>query len=396
MNLTGLHVLVVGGGIGGLAMAGALRREGARVDVVEQTPRWQPLGAGLVLGANALSVLDVLGVAASLDPHGEPVLSMHLQDATGARLQCMDMSVLGANIRCPLAVHRAELHRVLLQSVDESRVTLGSTVVRFETSDDKVIAHRADDHRAEYALVIGADGLRSRVRQLAFGDEGAVIRYAGYTCWRSVMPNVSGLTEVVEMWGRGRRVGLVPLRDNRLYVFLTENAPPRGQDPSTDRNALVASRFVEFGGAARPVLEALAKNPKLPLMRHDIEDLSTQVWGHGRVALIGDASHATTPNLGQGAAMALEDVLALVLALREQPTVADAVQRYKADRSARVAAIVRTSRQLGALGQWSSAIGATVARSLMRFTPDKVSVGALRGMLAPGMELAARGRAILG
>jgi 2-polyprenyl-6-methoxyphenol hydroxylase-like FAD-dependent oxidoreductase len=392
MKIEGMPVLVIGGGIGGLAMAGALSRAGAAVDVIERAPRWEPLGAGLVLGANAQRVLDVLGFKAALNACGQPLSVMQLQDARGGRLQRMDMSALGTEFPPPLAVHRAELQQVLLAGVDESRVVFDASIEHIECSADSVIATRTDGHRGEYALVIGADGLRSRVRQLAFSAAGANVRYAGYTCWRTVMPNVSGLTDVIEMWGRGRRVGLVPLRGGRLYVFLTENAPPRGQDPAVRRNTSVAERFREFAGEARPVLDALSASTDLPLMRHDIEELASQVWGNDRIALIGDASHATTPNLGQGAAMALEDVLALLLALRDESTVNAAVKAYEADRASRVAAIVRTSRQLGVMGQWSSAFGAAVARTVMRCTPNRVSYRAMQRMLAPGMALAERGQ----
>lgn len=382
-----LNVLIVGGGIGGLALAGVLARQGARVDLVEKAPAWRPVGAGIVLGANAVAVLGALGCGARIPELGYRLPTMSVLDAKGDVLQRMDMAAMADEIGPTFTFHRADLHQLLLERAGDANLRLGLSVDEVRDGADGVTVRLTDGTEARYDLVIGADGLRSRVRELAFAPAGATVRYAGYTCWRAILPNVAELSGAVEMWGAGLRVGLVPLRDHKLYMFLTENAPAHGVDPAEGRHAWVAAKYQSFGGPARPVMEALASNPEWMLMRHDIEDLSTQVWRGQRVALLGDAGHATTPNLGQGAGMALEDALALVLCLRRGGDPGQALADYEAKRAARVERIVRTSRQLGAVAQWSNPLAVALNNLAARCVPDALSRRGLRAMVEPGLAL---------
>lgn len=383
-----LRVLVVGGGIGGLALSGALSRAGAAVDLVEKSERWRPLGAGLVLGANAVAVLGALGLGDGLAACGHRLPRMSILEASGSMLQNMDMAAAEAEIGPTYTVHRADLHHLLLEHIGATRVRLGTTVNAVEDGPAEARARFTDGSEGTYDLIMGCDGLRSVVRELAFPQHKAEVSYAGYTCWRTVMPNVSGQEGAFEMWGSGLRVGLVPLRSGQLYVFMTENTAAHGTDPEDGRHAWVADKFKAFAGPARPVMEALAASPQLVLMRHDIEDLSAQIWRGQRVGLLGDAGHATTPNLGQGAGMALEDALALTQALRQQPDPASALIAYERTRAARVERIVRTSRQLGAVAQWSNPVAVALHNLAMRLVPDAVSARGLRAMVEPGLALA--------
>lgn len=384
----GLSVLVVGGGIGGLALAGGLAREGATVELLERAPAWRPVGAGIVLGANAVAVLGALSVGARLSELGHPLAAMRVLDAQGGELQRMDMAALAATIGPTYTLNRPDLHQLLMEGAAGAELRLGETVEALEDGPDGVTARLSRGEERRYDLVIGADGLHSRVRALAFPGARAEVRYAGYTCWRFVMDDPEAREDAVEMWGAGLRVGLVPLRGGRLYGFLTANAPPRGVDPERDRHAWVAAKYAGFGGPAPAVMEALADQPDVPLMRHDIEDLSTQVWRGQRIALLGDAGHATTPNLGQGAGMALEDALALVRCLRTASDPSAALAAYEAMRSARVAAVVRTSRQLGAMAQWSHPLAVALNNLAARCVPSALSRRSLTALVAPGLELA--------
>ena len=384
----GLSVLVVGGGIGGLALAGALARDGAEVTLLEKATQWRPVGAGIVLGANAVAVLGALGAGARVAELGRPLASMSVLNVHGDVLQRMDMAALSAQIGPTYTFHRADLHQLLLEGTAGVDLRMGETVDAVKDGPDGVNVRLSGGEERRYDLVIGADGLHSRVRALAFADSGAEVRYAGYTCWRFVMHDPAEREGAVEMWGAGLRVGLVPLRGGRLYGFLTENAPPRGLDPEQGRHAWVAAKYAAFGGPARPVMEALAARPEVTLMRHDIEDLSTQVWRGQRVALLGDAGHATTPNLGQGAGMALEDALALVRCLRCSADPGAALAAYEKLRATRVAGVVRTSRQLGAMAQWSHPLAVALTNFAARCVPDAISQRSLAALVAPGLDLA--------
>ena len=390
--MTALRVLVVGGGIGGLTAARALARVGAQVDVVEQAARWQPLGAGIVLSANAVAVLDALGLGDAARAVGRQVPWADISDAKGQPMQHLDMAALAAEAGPALTFHRADLHELLLAGAGDARVRLGVSVTALEDTGAEVRATFSDGTSGAYELVVGADGIHSHVRALGFADAGARVRYAGYTCWRFVTDNVGHFEGMVEQWGAGRRAGVVSLTKDRVYVFLTENGPAAGVDPVEGRNQAVAAKFSGFGGPARPALDRLAADDAVALLRHDIAELDRQVWRKGRVALLGDAAHATTPNLGQGAGMAIEDALALGLALvgRSAADVPAALAEWEAQRAPRVAAVVNNSRRLGAIGQWSNPVAAGMANWLMKLTPASVGRRSMLSLVQPGLELARR------
>lgn len=388
--MTTLRVLVVGGGIGGLTTARALTRVGANVDVVEQAARWQPLGAGIVLSANAVAVLDALGLGDAARASGRQVPWADIADAKGHPMQHLDMLAFAASSGPALTFHRAELHELLLAGAADARVRLGVTVTALEDTGSEVRVTFSDGTQGAYELVVGADGIHSTVRALCFADAGAQVRYAGYTCWRFVTDNVAHFEGMVEQWGAGRRAGVVSLKNDRVYVFLTENGPAAGVDPTERRHPHVAAKFSRFEGPARPLLDRLAQDDGVALLRHDIAELDGQVWRKGRVALLGDAAHATTPNLGQGAGMAIEDALALGLCLegKSAADVPTALAAWEAQRAPRVAAVVNNSRRIGAIGQWSNPVAAGMANLLMKLTPASVGRKSMQALVQPGLELA--------
>jgi 2-polyprenyl-6-methoxyphenol hydroxylase-like FAD-dependent oxidoreductase len=246
---------------------------------------------------------------------------------------------------------------------------------------------RSDGVEQTVDLVVGADGIRSTVRGQVPGTADAAIRYAGYTCWRTVVDDRIGLDAAVEMWGRGARVGLVPLAGARIYAFLVANAPPNGTDPEGPaRLAALRERFREFGGQAAPFLATLA--PGDSIVRHDIDELARPVWGGGRVLLAGDAAHAMTPNLGQGAAQGIEDALALAIALRRNDDVAAAAADYRRLRADRARMVWARSRAIGRVAQWSGKLACATRNALLRATPSRTAVRNIEQIIAPGLALA--------
>jgi 2-polyprenyl-6-methoxyphenol hydroxylase-like FAD-dependent oxidoreductase len=253
------------------------------------------------------------------------------------------------------ALHRADLHRVLLEGAGGAELVTGATLNGLHEEGDAVHVQRSDGTRQDVDLVVGADGIRSAVRATVLGDAAAV-RYAGYTCWRLVVPDRIGLAQSFEMWGRGVRMGLVPLAGERIYAFLVANAAAGGAGARVDPPdggllATLRARFAGFGGKGGELLAALT--PDDVIMRHDICELSRPVWRRGRVAFAGDAAHAMTPNLGQGAAQGIEDALALRLALQRHDDDHAALTAYEALRAARARAVWARSRAIGRVAQWS-------------------------------------------
>lgn len=371
------RVLVVGGGIGGLVLARALAQRGVTVELIERAPRLRAVGAGITLGANAMRALGSLGIGERVAKRGRALAVMAIRDVRGRALAVTDMAALAARYGAAYAFDRGALHEALGEGLDGVAVRCGVSVIGIEQRGDGVVASTSDGRVERYDAVIGADGLRSTVRGLVFGASEPV--YAGYTCWRWVGPVAGGITEAVEMWGRGLRAGLVPLADGQVYVFLVANAPggtPR--EPARATVGYVRGLFAGFAGDVSRVLAAMGADD-CSLLHHDIEEVVQRPWCRGAIGLLGDAAHAMTPNFGQGAAMAIEDAVVLARELVAHDDAEAGLRAYELRRRPRVDALQRGARRFGAVAQWQSPIAAWARDLVMRMLPAS---GAERQMAA--------------
>ncbi|MCA9555243.1 MAG: FAD-dependent monooxygenase, partial [Myxococcales bacterium] len=215
-----LDVLMVGAGIGGLTAARSLARGGASVALVERAARPSAAGAGIVLGGNAMACLDALELGSAVAARGRAVDEMEISDRTGRTLRRTSVALPG--LPAPVAVHRHALHEALQDGVSGVPLHAGTTVEALREEGDAVECTLSSGEVLRARLVVGADGIGSQIRKLAFGAPERA--YAGYTCWRAVVPD-PGVPHPVEMWGRGQRVGLVPQGAGQLYMFLVADAP---------------------------------------------------------------------------------------------------------------------------------------------------------------------------
>ena len=372
------RVLIVGGGIGGLATAAGLRQAHIECEVVERTERWAPVGAGIVLSVNAMSVMRKLGMADDVARRGVELGRGAITNQAGSILGNTDFGVLRRDFGPTIALHRAELHHALLEAVGDVPISLGTSVEKISQNparDDAPVEVRLTDGREEtYDLVIGADGLRSQVRELALGE--VPIAYSGYTCWRLIVNAPIGKVDMCEMWGRGQRFGIVGIGDGRLYCFAVANASRGQTDPSEGRLERFRARFEGFGGQVPAILAALEHPDQL--IHNDLEELPRGDWVKGRVVLIGDAAHAMTPNMGQGAAMALEDSAVLVETLGQSGPLADRLKGFHARRGPRVRWVQNQSRRIGRVGQLEGVVACAVRNAVVRLTPDRAAEKVLR------------------
>ncbi|MBT2557168.1 FAD-dependent monooxygenase [Hymenobacter sp. ISL-91] len=370
------HFIIIGAGIGGLATAHALLNLGHTVRVHEAAPELRAVGAGVVLGANAMRALHELGLHDAVAAVGAPVRQLRLLDQQGRVLQAADTTEFTQKLGFEnVGIHRADLQRALLTGLPPDTVQLGNPFERFEQTQAGVTAHLSTGTVAHADALLGADGLNSRVRRQLW--PAAHPRYAGYTCWRGVVEaSVLKLPvgESGETWGRaGRRFGYVPVGGGRVYWFACLNSAeprnPRFQDYR------VADLQREFAGFHAPVPALLALTHDNELLWNDILDLPPLAhFARGRVLLLGDAAHATTPNLGQGAGMAIEDAAVLARCLSASPNnLPIAFRAFEQQRQARTARIVRTSWQLGRVGQLENPLLAGLRNTLMRLLPAAVS-----------------------
>lgn len=363
--------VVVGAGIGGLTLANALRHRGIEATVLERAPSLRDGGAGITLQPNALALLDRLGLVDPLREHGVDI-GFQVQRADGLELarNTLPREVTGGF--GTLGIARRPLSRVLADHA-EAPPRFDARVVAVGQDADGATVTLEDGTTVSGDVVVGADGIHSAVRTAVFGPMEP--RYNGYTCWRGLVPRSSGLPDgvAVERWGRGRRFGIVPVGPDLTYWFATLNAPAGGEDGPDIIEELLGI-FADF---AAPTPELLRATPAV--LRNDIIDLPPlDRWVDGRIALLGDAAHAMTPNMGQGACQAIEDAVALADALASGTDPVRALRTYESSRLPRARWFVQNSEQFGRIGQWE-APAAVFARDLLtRWTPAFVQEPTLR------------------
>jgi 2-polyprenyl-6-methoxyphenol hydroxylase-like FAD-dependent oxidoreductase len=355
-----VRVLVVGGGIAGLNAAIALRLTGNEVVVLERAPRVDPVGAGITLFANALRALERLGVGEAIAARGAAATRSAILTWEGRELTRVPSDLLEGTI----ALHRADLQAELAAAVGDVR--LGVEVTAVEQGEDGVVARSTDDSEEQGDLLVGADGLSSVVRR---GIADAPIRYAGYTAWRGVSPVQVEAGRLTESWGVGERFGLVDIGRGRTYWFATKNAPEGEPDEPQGRKAEVVRRF---SGWHEPIAAIADATDKSAILRNDVYYLEPLPrWSNGRVVLVGDAAHATTPGVGQGAAQAIEDAVVLAERLADDGEFAAAFAEYEAIRRPRADAVLKMSRRADKAAQLASPLGWRLRNAIVRLLPER-------------------------
>jgi len=377
-----MRIAVVGGGIGGLAAAIALSRIGVDVHLYEQAPELTEVGAGITLAPNALDALDVLGLAGEIRTHSIAGLQAGVRKPSGGFVISMSADDLAGQIGTVAVMHRAELLAVLASAIEPARLHLGCACAGFESGPSGITLKLNTGETIQADGLIAADGLRSTVRAQMFGN--ADVRYAGYTAWRAVVDFPERRDLVLgETWGPGRRFGIVPMSDGRVYWFATKNAPPEQRDPPGRTKETLANLF---RGWHSPVEALIAAAREDSILRNDIYDLAplTQ-FAQGRVALLGDAAHAMTPNLGQGACQAIEDAVVLAVCLKKAGHMEPALLEYERRRLPRTRQILIRSRQFGGIAQIQNPALCWLRDSALRLAPHSTTTREAQALL--GVEV---------
>ncbi|WP_330344260.1 FAD-dependent monooxygenase [Streptomyces longwoodensis] len=377
------HVVVAGGGIGGLTAAVALSRHGWRVTLCERAPALTGAGAGIVLAPNALRALDSIGVPTGAWAGDAPLGTVGLRTPDGAWLSRADSRALVARHGLSsCAVHRAVLIDALAAALPPGTVRLGVPVTGVhDAGGPVVVSTTAGDLRAD--VLVAADGLRSVLRaQLFPGHPG--LRHAGEAGWRAVLPG-AGLPrpQAAETWGAGERFGVVPLVDGRIYAYATAVTGPAARP--ADHHAELTRRFGAWHDPIPALLDRLDPGTAEPvgILHHDFHELAVPLprFHAGRVALLGDAAHAMTPNLGQGGCQAVEDAVVLAHLLARDPDVPSALAAYTRARHRRTVRVSRRSRRIGELARLSHPLAVSLRNLAVRATPRAATVRALDEVL---------------
>ena len=373
--------IIVGGGIGGLTAAIALRRVGVDAAVFEQAGGLWEIGAGISLWVNAIRALERVGLADAVRAAGREEIGGTIRLSSGEALTEISAEALEERFGRNVVLQRPDLQRLLLAALDEagSAVRLGAGCLGFRQDGSSVTALFTGGHEERGDLLIGADGLNSVIRKQLFGDKEP--RYAGFTAWRGLADlGDGGDGDGFEAWGRGAIFGLVGLGRSRFYWYATKNAPENQPDAPKGRKAELLKRF---GSWHEPVPSVIWATEEAEILRNDVYDREPlKSWGEGRVTLLGDAAHPMTPNLGQGACQAIEDAVVLAECVRQgNGDVTAALRLYEERRKARTAGVVRRSRLLGRAGQLENPLLCTLRNAVARAMPLSLQLRGLEPIL---------------
>ncbi|MBS1811604.1 MAG: FAD-dependent monooxygenase [Acidobacteria bacterium] len=361
-----MKIIIIGGGIGGLATALAFHQHGLTAHVYERADALREVGAGISLWSNATHVLQQLGLLTDAIEVSARVMAIHLKNPAG---KILNVSRVEQYEPPMLGIHRADLLKMLQRDLSAQQIHLNHTFDRFEQVGDQMRVHFTNGAVDECDVLIGADGLNSRVRQQIISDGKP--RYSGYPVWRGlveVQRDDIPLGQPSETLGAGARFGIFPLGKGRIYWYATANLPEAQPEPPTGRKQQLLSLFQ---GWHTPIFDLIAATDEINILRNDCYDRPpTHGWSQGHAVLIGDAAHPTTPNMGQGGCMALEDALVLSKLLLANPVAVPAtLKQFEQIRFARTAKITKLSRMFGTVGQWDSKFGVAWRELMFKLTP---------------------------
>lgn len=371
------HVLIIGGGIGGMALAAALHKVNIVAEVYEQAPELTEVGAGVGLWSNALFSLEQIGAADRVRHDCLPLRIGEILNDCGKVLSTFDLAAfLGefADAACHI-VYRPTLLAAIADQVPRQQVHTAHRCVAIAQNSTGVEARFENGSTAHGTLLVGADGLHSTVRRSIVPKDQ--LRYSGQTCFRGIahLP-VKEPGIIREMQGAGKRCAVCPMTKERLYWWTAQNAQAGNLIDQNQRQDFLLNEYKNWPSA---ITDYIAATPTEHILQNDLYDrVPVAGWSSGRITLLGDAAHPTTPNLGQGANMAIDDAVVLARALAQAETAPEAFQLYEVTRLARTTMIVRRSWRFGALTCWKNPLAVKLREWFVRLTPRSVLETELR------------------
>jgi 2-polyprenyl-6-methoxyphenol hydroxylase-like FAD-dependent oxidoreductase len=362
-------ILIIGGGIAGLCSAITLQQIGIKVKVYERNTEPTVAGAGIIIAPNALQALEPYRISDKIIRHGNPSDGFHILSDRGRPLTQLKVPSSYGSL---YSIHRQDLQNILLSALSPDTVEWGKQFLHLEQKDDHVQVAFSDGSQAVGDLVVAADGIHSNIRKQVFQKD--TYRYAGYTCWRGVISDESlpGLSQhFIETWGTNGRFGIVPLPNKKVYWYALINAR---QGDSRMANYSTKDLHRQFQNYHDPIPSLLLKTASHDLIHRDIVDIAPmKCFYSDRVVFIGDAAHAITPNMGQGACQAMEDARILAECLRIQNNYQEAFEEYEARRRKRIEQISKQSWKVGKMAQSESFLFTSVRNQLMKHAPKWIN-----------------------
>jgi 2-polyprenyl-6-methoxyphenol hydroxylase-like FAD-dependent oxidoreductase len=366
------RVLIVGGGIGGMSLAICLARQGIGVELVDIDPDWRAVGAGLSLNAGSLVAFDRVGVLDEIRIHGDVHAGMKLHDIAGRPVAVARPARGGGLASQSGGILRPVMHKILS---DETRrwgvaVELGVTVSSLTQRPEGVDVTLTNGKVGRYDLVVGADGLRSKIRELIFPGSPKP-RFTGQGCWRAVFQRPADMQTPEMFIDSYHKAGINPVSREEVYLFFMETVPENAWMPPERWPEMLKERLAPFGGRVAALRQTLNETSQVNYRPLEML-LLPPPWHSGRVILIGDAAHATTPHCAYGAGLAVEDAVVLAELLRAGDPLPSVFEKFMQRRFARCRDVVDGSCRLGELEMAHAsvadhrALGAEMARIIAK------------------------------
>lgn len=365
-----MKITIIGAGIGGLTTAIALQKKGFEVEIFEATSAFKKAGSGINLALNAMQVYKYLGIYDEIFKAGSYT---NIMEVTDEKLKPLSLANLKPfeekyNVKS-VAIHRETLHQRLLDNLKETPIHLGKKLKSLKQTNGKINLQFEDGTKHQTKILIGADGIHSKVRESIFNHKE--LRVANQICWRGIttieLPK-KYQTKLTELWGKGKRFGFVAIGKNQYYWYALANYK------KNYRKEYSIIDLEAFYSDFHPLIGQIIKStPDSTILTNEMLDLKPiKTWHNKNVCLLGDSAHATTPNLGQGACQAIESALVLSNCLEEHKTTGKAFESYQNIRKYKAIKIVNTSWKIGKMAHLENNFAIKLRNFILRIIPKKI------------------------
>lgn len=374
-------IIIIGGGIGGLMTAIALNKKGISSTIFERGKSFDANGAALSLWGNATSILDKFGLLAKLMPYGNVLNEIRTITSNGKTLKTIRLKKLEEKTHFPsIVLLRSDLQKELLNAIPSSQIQFNKQFIKIENNTNSITVYFADGTFETCNAVIFADGIHSLARQSIFNLPPA--EYAGRISWRGIAKfdnNIFVGCTNFEIFGKGRRVGIFPLPNNTAYWYAAVNMSEQEADKQERTIECVLSLFKNWTEPVNSVINN-TKEERLILTKLNYSRNITKLVD-GNMALLGDAAHPMTPDLGQGACQAIEDAYVLAECLSQNRPIAENLKDYENKRLQRVKSIALNSYRTGNFRQINNSIGVLIRNNLFKILPEKFVLKMLKRII---------------
>jgi len=369
-----MKLSIIGAGIGGLTTAIAIKKFNPEIEIeiFESNKILTAAGAGLALAANAMEAFKIIGIESKILEKAQIIDGFQILNKKGKIItQTNNLQVnIDLNTVSNFSIHRADLQEILLNELNRVKVNYNKKVSTFIQNNDSVEIHFLDGSSHKSDCVIAADGIHSVFRKNLVPYSS--IRFAGYTCWRAVIEN-NGLpikkSFATETWADGKRFGIVPLRNNKIYWFACINSPQMKDESFASFK--IRNLDFAFKGFHNPISEIIKNTKNEQLIWNDIIDFKPiQKFAFNNVLLLGDSGHATTPNMGQGACQAIESAVVIAKLLALEKNYQSAFIEFEKRRIKRTSFIVNRSFQIGKISQIQNPIISSIRNFVFSLIPE--------------------------